>query len=89
MIMVLKALSGQKSVVGIWREHQVSRSLFYLWREQFLAAGERALSNRAVRDESEALRARVEKEKKHGEPGRVKEISEAVLGIEIEPSEFF
>ena len=71
--MVLKALSGQKSVAGIFREHQISLSLFYRWRDQFPEAVAGALSNGAEREESEALRARIENEKQAKEPGRIKE----------------
>lgn len=61
MAIVLEALSGQKSVAEICREHQISQSLFYRLRDQFLEAGQKALSHGAVRDESEALRAQIEK----------------------------
>lgn len=61
MAIVLEALRGQKSVAEICREHQISQSLFYRWRDKFLEAGEKALSNGAGKDETEVLRAQVEK----------------------------
>ncbi len=61
MAIVLEALRGQKSVAEICREHQISQSLFYRWRDSFLEGGQKALSNGAIKDESEVLRAQIEK----------------------------
>lgn len=60
MAIVLKALMGQKSVGEICREYQISQSLFYRWRDRFLEGGQKALSNGAVKDESEVLRSQIE-----------------------------
>jgi len=61
MVVVLEALRGQKSVAEICREHQISQSLFYRWRDRFLEGGQKALSNGAVKDKSDVLRAQIEK----------------------------
>lgn len=61
MAIVLEALNGQKSVAEICREHQRSQSLFFRWREGFLEAGQKVLSNGANKDESKLLRAQIEK----------------------------
>lgn len=45
----------------ICREHQISQVLYYCWRDKFLEAGQKALSNGGPSDEVKALRAKVEK----------------------------
>ncbi|MDI6698068.1 MAG: hypothetical protein QME85_03925 [Candidatus Saccharicenans sp.] len=45
----------------ICREQLISQSLFYRWRVRFLEAGQKALINGANKDETEALRAQIEK----------------------------
>lgn len=61
MAIVLEGIKGQKSVAEICREHQISQTLFYRWRDRFLESGQKGLTNGGVRDESEALRAQIEK----------------------------
>jgi len=39
MAIVLEGMKGQKSVAEICREHQISQTLFYRWRDRFLEAG--------------------------------------------------
>ncbi len=38
MPIVLEGLRGQKSVVKIRREHQISQALYYRWEDRFLEA---------------------------------------------------
>ena len=45
----------------ICREHQISQTLFYHWRDRFLESGQKELTNGDGRDESEVLRAQIEK----------------------------
>ncbi len=42
--MVLEGIKGVKSVSEICREHQLSQTLFYKWRDRFLEAGRRGLN---------------------------------------------
>jgi transposase-like protein len=61
MAIVLEGIKGLKSVAEICREHQVSQTLFYRWRDRFLEAGQKGLANGAGADESKALQAQIEK----------------------------
>lgn len=61
MAIVLEGIKGQKSVAEICREHQISQTLFYRWRDRFLESAQRGLANGAAKDEAEALRAEIEK----------------------------
>jgi transposase len=61
MAIVLEGIKGQKSVAEICREHQISQTLFYSWRDRFLESGQKGLTNGRGQDESEALRAQIEK----------------------------
>ena len=60
MAIVLEGLRGQKSVAEICREHQISQALYYRWRDRFLEAGQKGLSNGGSEDEK-ALQAQIEK----------------------------
>jgi len=60
MAIVLEGLRGQKSVAEICREHQISQALYYRWRDRFLEAGQKGLSNGGGEDEK-ALQAQIEK----------------------------
>jgi transposase-like protein len=42
---VLGGLKGVKSVAEICREHQISQSQYYRWRDKFLEGGKRGLAN--------------------------------------------
>jgi transposase-like protein len=57
---VLEGLKGEKSVAEICREHQISQALYYRWRDRFLEAGQKGLSNGGGEDEK-ALQAQIEK----------------------------
>ena len=61
MAIVLEGIKGQKSVAEVCREHQISQTVFYRWRDRFLEAAQNGLANGRSRDESEALRAEIEK----------------------------
>jgi len=61
MAIVLEGIKGQKSGAEICREHQISQTLFYRWRDRFLESGQKGLTNGGGRDESEVLRAQIEK----------------------------
>ncbi|MDD8030927.1 MAG: transposase [Acidobacteriota bacterium] len=61
MGIVLEGLKGQKSVAEICREHQISQALYYRWRDRFLEAGQKGLSNGDSEDEMKVLQAQIEK----------------------------
>ncbi len=61
MAIVLEGLRGQKSVAEICREHQISQALYYRWRDRFLEAGQKGLSNGGSEDETKVLQAQIEK----------------------------
>jgi transposase-like protein len=61
MAIVLEGLKGEKSVAEICREHQISQALYYRWRDRFLEAGQKGLSNGGSEDETKALQAQIEK----------------------------
>lgn len=42
---VLEGLKGTRSVAEICRQHQISQTLYYRWRDKFLEGGKKALVN--------------------------------------------
>lgn len=42
---VLEGIKGTRSVAEICREHQISQTLYYRWRDKFLEGAKKALSN--------------------------------------------
>jgi len=56
---VLEGLREKKSVAEICREHQISESLYYRWRDKFLEAGKKGLVNGASDDN--VYKAEIEK----------------------------
>jgi len=61
MAIVLEGLRGEKSVAEICREHQISQALYYRWRDRFLEAGQKGLSNGGREDETKVLQAQIER----------------------------
>jgi transposase-like protein len=61
MAIVLEGLKGDRSVAEICREHQISQGLYYRWRDRFLEAGQKGLSNGGSEDDTKVLQARIEK----------------------------
>jgi transposase-like protein len=45
MAIVLEGLKGEKSVSEICREHKISQTQYYRWRDRFLEGGRRGLSS--------------------------------------------
>ena len=56
---VLEGLKEKKPIAEICREHQISQTLYYRWRDKFLEGGKRALVNGAL-DEN-AHKAEIER----------------------------
>lgn len=45
LAIVLEGLKEKRPVAEICREHQISQTLYYRWRDKFLEAGKRGLAN--------------------------------------------
>jgi transposase-like protein len=56
---VLAGLRGDRSVAEVCREHQISETLFYTWRDKLLEGGSERLSGKEERTELVELRKRV------------------------------
>ncbi len=56
---VLEGIKGNRSVAEICREHQISQTLYYRWRDKFLEGGKKALTNGA--SDEKAYRAEIER----------------------------
>ena len=56
---VLAGMRGERSVAEVCREHQISETLFYTWREKLLEGGAERLSGKEERTELVELRKRV------------------------------
>ena len=41
MAIILTGLKGEQSIAEICREHQISQSQYYKWRDRFLEAGKK------------------------------------------------
>ena len=61
LAIVLEGLKGQRSVAEICREHQLSQSVFYRWRDKFLEGGKNALAYGAPSQKEARLKAEIEK----------------------------
>jgi transposase-like protein len=59
LAIVMEGLKEKRSVSEICREHQISQSLYYRWRDKFLEGGKKALANGASDDH--AYRGEIEK----------------------------
>lgn len=56
---VLEGLRGTRSVAEICREHQISQTLYYRWRDKFLEGARRGLENGSA--DEKAHRAEIER----------------------------
>ena len=56
---VMEGLKEKRSVAEICREHRISQTLYYRWRDKFLEAGKKGLVNGASDDH--AYKAEIEK----------------------------
>jgi len=45
-IIVMKGLKEVKSIAEICREHQISKTLYYQWRNKFLESGKNGLASK-------------------------------------------
>jgi len=56
---VLAGLRGDRSVKEVCREHEISETLYYSWREKLLQGGREALAGKEERAGERELRRRV------------------------------
>jgi transposase len=56
---VLAGLRGDRSVKEVCREHEISETLYYSWREKLLEGGREALQGKEERAGERELRRRV------------------------------
>ena len=59
LAIVLAGLRGDRSVKEVCREHQISDTLFYSWRDKLLEGGLEALAGKEERQGDRELRRRV------------------------------
>ncbi len=59
LAIVLEGLKGNRTVSDICREHQISQTLYYRWRDKFLEGGKKALGDGASGEQ--AYKAEIEK----------------------------
>lgn len=59
LAIVMEGLKGVKSVSEICREHQISQTLYYRWRDKFLEGGKKALTN--GNSDNNAYKAEIER----------------------------
>ena len=50
LAIVLEGIKEKRSVSDVCREHQISQTLYYRWRDKFLEAGKKGLINGAGDD---------------------------------------
>jgi len=43
LAIVVEGLKGKRAVADIYREHQISQTLYYRWRDKFLEGGKQAI----------------------------------------------
>lgn len=56
---MLAGLRGDRSVKELCRDHEISETLYYSWREKLLAGGREALQGKEERSGERELRRRV------------------------------
>jgi len=61
MAIVLAGLKGEQSVAEICRQHQISQSQYYKWRDRFLEGGKNALVYGAPSKKEAMLKAEIER----------------------------
>ena len=61
LAIVMEGLRGKKAVAEICREHQLSQTQYYKWRDRFLEGGQKALAGGGTNDREAMLEAEIEK----------------------------
>jgi len=60
LALVLESLRNEQSVADLCRQHGISQTTFYKWRDKFLEGGKQALLSNGQAKGSEADKARIE-----------------------------
>jgi transposase len=83
--MVLAGLRGDRTVKDVCREHEISDTLFYSWRDKLLEGGREALAGKEERSGERGLRRKIrERERALGRKTYELEIAgEALRGWEV------
>jgi len=58
---VMEGLKGQKTVSEICKEHALSQTVYYKWRDAFLEGGKNALENGGKPSKDKTLEAEIER----------------------------
>lgn len=58
---VMEGLKGQKTVSEICKEHALSQTVYYKWRDAFLEGGKNALENGGKSSKDKTLEAEIER----------------------------
>ena len=56
---VLAGLRGERTVKEVCREHEISETLYYSWREKLLEGGREALAGKDERNGEKELRRKI------------------------------
>ena len=56
---VLAGLRGERSVRDVCREHEISETLYYRWRDQMIEAGAERLAGKQERQGEQELRRKI------------------------------
>jgi len=81
LVIVLAGLKENANIAEICRNHGISQTLFYRWKDSFLEGGKASLDNRAGKKENKVLQARIEQlEKTLGRKALEIEILKKALG---------
>jgi transposase-like protein len=59
LAIVLAGIRGERSVKEVCREHQISDTLFYSWRDKLLEGGRQALAGKEDRQGDKELRRKI------------------------------
>ena len=61
LAIVMEGLRGKKAVADICREHKLSQTQYYKWRDRFLEGGQKALGRGGTGGKETMLQAEIEK----------------------------
>jgi len=56
---VLAGIKGERSIAQICRDHNISETLFYKWRDKFMEAAKMAFKPRNEKNSERVLKARI------------------------------
>lgn len=56
---VLAGIKGERTIAQICRDHKISETIFYKWRDRFMEAAKEAFKPRVSKNSDRVLRARI------------------------------